>query len=191
MNRYICIIGNDAAGKSTTANKIVELYSEQGINTEIVAFATPLKSMLFSLGVPVYTKPYPPAVRNVIRAMGDVMRHLHGKRYWSKQLICSIENTVKNNPDMSQVYVVDDMRYWSEFNDWMDTYRENAYIIAIGYPNPNVKVTDPDSVIEVNDLLGFLRNHNHGLNSRLLLLEGEHSVDQRSIERFITNINNK
>lgn len=189
--KYICIIGNDAVGKSTVANKIVDMYSADGVYTEVVAFATPLKTMMATLGIPVYSKPYAAPVRNAIRAMGDVMRHLHGKSYWSKQLILHLEKLKNKHPDTEQVFIVDDMRYWSEFNDWMDSYRDDAYVIAIGYPDPNVKITDADSVIEVNDLLSFLRNHNHGLDNRTLLLEGKHDGDLMSIERFIKSINIK
>lgn len=187
-----CIIGNDSTGKSTTANLIVELYSTYypQHKVEILSYAAPLKEILATYKIPVYSKPYTSNTRNVLRAFGDAMREVHGERYWSNIIVSKIkDNDSTHILNTNNVYIIDDMRYWSEFNHWLESF-EDSYVIVIGYPRPTTP-NDADSVVQVNELINFLRNDNHNLGNRLLLLEGNQLQDAVLIKQFISKINNK
>lgn len=178
MRLNICIIGNDGAGKSTLAAKIADSIVN---DAKVVSFATPLKSNLLNIGVPTNAKPYSSEVRSFVRAYGDLMRSIHGSGFWAEQLLSDIATETKST-------IVDDMRYWSEFNAWTSAFGKSTKVITVG-PIVATNSNDAQSIIQVNELLRVLRQDK---SSNMLHLPDIKTMPQELVDVQLNKyLNNK
>ncbi len=198
----ICIIGNDGAGKTTTANLISNLYP----NTKVVSFASALKDDLNLLRLPVHQKPYSTELRAFIRSYGDLQRQLNSDTYWVERLFSSLEScsssvnshssspivqfaTIPSSIQPEEWLVVDDMRYWSELNAWTNKFKTNTRIITLGSIQDTTNAIG-QSVIEVNQLLTTLRKDT---TRNMLHIPNNKEITKEELTNLISNYlsNNK
>lgn len=142
----VLIVGHDAGGKSTIASFIESQFK----SAYRVAFADPLKSDLYTLGIPVYTKPYSQSVRNLVRQYGETQMTLNGDHYWVNRMFYNMDTVLESTE--FDVVICDDCRHLHEFKAWNSRFDK---VLTIALLNNNMTELDYNfrAVREVEDLI--------------------------------------